>query len=639
MAGWPIDLWNEWAIQILVLLSFMLQVVLFVFAGIRRREVSPVLRLLLWLAYQLADSTAIYALGLLSLNSFPREHQLVPFWAPFLLLHLGGPDNITAYSLEDSKLWKRHLLTVFVQVLGAAYVLYKHIAGRGNLVLAAIFMFVVGVVKYAERIWALRCSTMDSIRSSLNNSRGRNDHYTIPNGVKGKFHEQVLLELAHSLFHFCKLKLVDSSVNMDHPNLVRSRLDWSDIWKLIEMELSLLYDILYTKAAVVHTWYGYCIRFMTPFATAGALLLFHFSNGLGGLSGVDVAITYALLGGALFMEVTALLGAIGSTWTLAFLCALPMRCSWLRHALVCSGRWHRLRRLLLTLSRLDIRTRRRWSGTIGQYNLLHLCACGSSDPLRRLAEILGLKERWNKLHYSRTLVVSEVVKKLVFNRHGTLVSRSSHVNALGLLRAKWGKWALAKNELYDEVFKDCDHLLGVELQEGILIWHIATDVFLANRENKEDTAAAHDVVAAIKALSNYMMFLLVRRPDLLPGLVLNRIYQLTCENLVEIWHGSLQREKLAVILYREKKTLDFNSSELRVRYGVEVAEKLIQQEKAGPTDILGVLLDVWMDFLSYAANRCSRESYVNRLNNGGELIAILWLMAAHFEPQNRASSR
>ena len=58
MDGWPIRLWNEWAIQILVLLSFSLQVVLLLLAGIRRHEDFPVLRFLLWLAYQLADYTA-----------------------------------------------------------------------------------------------------------------------------------------------------------------------------------------------------------------------------------------------------------------------------------------------------------------------------------------------------------------------------------------------------------------------------------------------------------------------------------------------------------------------------------------------------------------------------------------------------
>lgn len=110
MARGPMDVWNEWAPQILVVLSFTLQLLLLLLAGIRQHRgasclLTAVLKGVLWLAYQLADSTAIYAIGHLSLCDPPPEHQLVPFWAPFLLLHLGGPDNITAYSLEDTKLW------------------------------------------------------------------------------------------------------------------------------------------------------------------------------------------------------------------------------------------------------------------------------------------------------------------------------------------------------------------------------------------------------------------------------------------------------------------------------------------------------------------------------------------------------
>jgi hypothetical protein len=82
-----------------VLLSLKLQIALFLFAGIRRRGAHYLPRFLLWFAYQLADYTATYALGHLSIRG---ARPIVAFWASFLLLHLGGPDNITAYSLEDS---------------------------------------------------------------------------------------------------------------------------------------------------------------------------------------------------------------------------------------------------------------------------------------------------------------------------------------------------------------------------------------------------------------------------------------------------------------------------------------------------------------------------------------------------------
>ncbi|CAD6227108.1 unnamed protein product [Miscanthus lutarioriparius] len=41
------------------------------------------------------------------------------FWTPFLLLHLGGPDTITAYSLEDNELWLRHLIGLLFELFSA----------------------------------------------------------------------------------------------------------------------------------------------------------------------------------------------------------------------------------------------------------------------------------------------------------------------------------------------------------------------------------------------------------------------------------------------------------------------------------------------------------------------------------------
>lgn len=121
----------------------------------------------------------MFALGHLSLGSTPRNHQLAAFWVPFLMLHLGGPDNITAYALEDNQLWQRHLEMLVVQVLGATYALYKQIAVNGSFVLmSSILIFILGVVKYAERTWALRCGNMDRLRSSLmTKPRSKHHHH------------------------------------------------------------------------------------------------------------------------------------------------------------------------------------------------------------------------------------------------------------------------------------------------------------------------------------------------------------------------------------------------------------------------------------------------------------------------------
>lgn len=78
---------------------------------------------------------------------------------------------------------------------------------------------------------------------------------------------------------------------------------------MMEIELSLMYDILYTKTALVHTLHDYCIRIVSPLAVVTCFLLFQF-YAREGLSSPDVVITYVLLGSAFLMEVTSLLTAL-----------------------------------------------------------------------------------------------------------------------------------------------------------------------------------------------------------------------------------------------------------------------------------------------------------------------------------------
>lgn len=674
MAGGVLGLWNEWATQILVLLSLALQVVLHVFAKVRRRKASSaVQRLLLWLAYQLADSTATYTVGQLFFSSTPQDHRLVAFWAPFLLLHLGGPDNITAYALEDSKLWKRHFLNLVVQVLGAGYVLYKHIASSGTLLLlAAILMSAVGVVKYMERTRALWCANFSSLQSSLKVLARKKHHQHFYTGHQGQYNdsedgdEELLLQHAHSLFHICKRGIVDSvfEVDPDSPSevdsldgkIIRSLLkDRERMWTVMEMELSLMYDILYTKASVIHSWFGYCIRVASPLAVVSSLVLFRLS-GKDGQSLVDVVITYTLLGGALVLEAISLLSAVGSSWALAFLCGT--RWNWLQHAALCTGKWHRLRRMLVSLRRsgpgkmIMAGRSRRWSGTMGQHNMLRFCT-GQVDPtsgrLGKLSKMLGLGDWWDRRYYSWTVMIPEKVKQRTQAVDKMVLPYD--INTMGLLRHRWGELAL-DDKRYSGLFKQLRTWHGVDFHESIISWHIATDLILAARE-RTSSAWDHDETAhrveAVRALSNYMMFLLVDCPDMLPGLPQNWLYKQTCNNLDEVCkkhlvgspdnvcialkklfrphHGSKPsgpEEELAGIIFKLRQEGD-HSRVPRLIYARNIADILLHREEDG----VRVLLDLWTDFLAYAANRCSRESHARKLSSGGELTTVLWLMIEH----------
>jgi len=144
-----IEIWNQWEIQLMVLTSFVLQLFLFVTGSLRRWNISGPLRVSIWLAYVGADLVAVYALSLFS--QYEEKYILgrhsfrdtSPFlWVPFLLVHLGGQDSITAFSIEDNNLWLRHLLNLGIQGTLALYVFWKSIH-RMNLqvLLPAPFIF------------------------------------------------------------------------------------------------------------------------------------------------------------------------------------------------------------------------------------------------------------------------------------------------------------------------------------------------------------------------------------------------------------------------------------------------------------------------------------------------------------------
>ncbi|XP_047061091.1 uncharacterized protein LOC124667903 [Lolium rigidum] len=675
MAGGLAQIWRDWEIQLLVLLSFTLQVFLLAFARIRRRKGSAVLRILLWLAYLMSesDSTAIYTLGHLSLrtrNSGSSEkNYLMAFWAPFPLLHLGGPDTITAYALEDNQLWLRHLLTLAMQVLGAAYVLYQLYVPStgGSLVMAAsVLMFVTGLIKYGERTWALKCANIDSIRKSLDigvcdpDSDGRRRPYD-GRGRRELDAEEVLLG-AHYTFNVCKSLFADSlTTSVPEHDAMNRGIELNGgkyMYELIEMQLSLMYDILYTKAAVIHTWYGWCIRVVSPTATLTAFLLFQLDNNDNiDAYRVDAIVTYVLLLGALVVETTSLFRAIGSSWTCASLHA--RRWDLLYGALVCIRR------------RFKAANSRRWLYSIGQYSLLGFCTRDTTEWRSRITKRVGLGDWWNKLHYSSTTEVSQSARDLVL---GAIPRRE-----LGDMRNARGRWILQKVGLYDEISWSID---DADFDQSILIWHVVTDVYLCCRETAPPAAAeagneqaqdqsADDLLAkTVRELSNYMMFLYVVRPEMLPGPVRGSRYDNNCHGLDTLWQqrspelqgrddygARTPREHLARLLLREygddsddhgsgtssssSRHADVSSIQIEdnnphgLAYidGAGLAGMLLSDEWGVP-DVLQMIAEVWIEMLCYAARHCSEIAHSKQLSNGGELVTAIGLLVEYTARSN-----
>lgn len=264
---------------------------------------------------------------------------------------------------------------------------------------------------------------------------------------------------------------------------------------------------------------------------------------------------------------------------------------------------------------------------------------------------LGFEDWWNRKHYSATTHISDDLRQGLFRYVQRLTETG--LNSQGVIRKSWGQEALEREDkdLYERIKRDRN--LGVEFQEGVIIWHIGTDIFLA-RSSLE--AGDLLLVKSIRTLSNYMMFLLVNHPNMLPGLAQSMVYRRTCDNLADRCRGHQQGHRisrdlgtvlreifslqdgpasvtgqpshvyeLASNVYEEKPKYSQSVPRLCYAHGVAV-ELLARVKEKGVEAVLRLVLDVWMDFVVYAANRCSRESHAKKLGSGGELTSVVWIM-------------
>ncbi|XP_066392025.1 uncharacterized protein [Miscanthus floridulus] len=275
-------LWNEWEIQFLVLLSFTLQIFLFFTGSLRRRSTNMLLNFIIWMAYLGADLVAVYALGFLSRHedtttgsdTLRGVHQLAFFWAPFLLIHLGGQDTITAFAIEDNFLWLRHLLNLIVQVTLAIYVFWKSIDQYSHqLTASGIFVSVTGIIKYGERTMALMYGNLRNMGGALQknkNTSGSNTNEDDGSHITENVEVVPRLERADDVDYLGIVSFALQSApgvrelfaghtlhqmeDYQRSVLTSSRICKAHMPKLLEVELDLMYDDLFTKAQDEDRW-------------------------------------------------------------------------------------------------------------------------------------------------------------------------------------------------------------------------------------------------------------------------------------------------------------------------------------------------------------------------------------------------
>ncbi|KAJ1255712.1 hypothetical protein BS78_K169200 [Paspalum vaginatum] len=530
---------DEWEIHCLILVSFSLQVFLFFSAGIRRRSSSQVVGVLIWLSYQSADSVAVFVLGHLAVHAGGPSHQLVFLWAPFVLLHLGGQDTITAFSMQDNELWTRHLLTFAQQVALAVYDVAKSPWPDHRLLSAVMLMFLSGCIKYAERTLCLatarparlmadflggfkdRISSIKEMQKIAREGGLGSSRY-----LSSRAFTNLSLNPGMDVMSTDILPNYDWSVSRDifsdlHSKIrrldpSRQRQYFLKAYRFAEERLYVCYQRLYTKALFRLTPPGALLHLVAFLSTSAATALFYAANKQTYYRRADVAVSYVLLAGAVTLEVSSFLLSMLTRldlWSHPALCSCvenpdAIKCVF---CVTCGNCAVLLRRW---------RPPRHWSRKLAQYNVMSRCAQQASGDSsltpRCIANRMGIEtdtatmERVPLTDGDGDLMLFVIEKLLDAD---AMLADSDFTGSRG-------EQALRKWTAGSQLEAPGGRILWESLREldfptSVLVWHIATDVCFFSSAAGGTTTNSGDEAEKKKTtisrqLSNYIMYLVFK---------------------------------------------------------------------------------------------------------------------------------
>ncbi|XP_062088444.1 uncharacterized protein LOC133795006 [Humulus lupulus] len=406
-----------------------------------------------------------------------------------------------------------------------------------------------------------------------------------------------------------------------------------EVFRVIEIELGFIYDVFYTKVVVIHSILGGCLRFFSFLCVLSVFVAFFIAEKQD-YSAAHVIITYVLLAGAAILEMYAFLFLLCSDWTMLLLS---------KHKNIAVDL---LYQVISHIPKFLIPKNKRWSNTIGQYNLIGFCLKYRPGKCSiYLKHFVSFYDQLVYEYYCKRISIHKELKEVIFKQLQKK-SRGSKPSACKELCDHRGEWAL-KNE-------ECDSRLGWsvmgEFDESILLWHIATDLCYKsdtdeNLNNSQpnqssNTVKRYNSKEISKLLSEYMLYFLVMRPFMLPNGIGQIRFQDTCAEAVEFFEGRkfIAGEKKACealikvsteILPSEVKG-DRSKSVLFDACGLAKGLQSLETEQNWDKEKKWELIShVWVEILSYAAGQCQKNQHVQQLRRGGELLSHVWLLMAH----------
>uniref|UniRef100_A0A5B6YPC7 DUF4220 domain-containing protein n=1 Tax=Davidia involucrata TaxID=16924 RepID=A0A5B6YPC7_DAVIN len=635
--AWVKSLWAVWDVRMLIVFSLIIQTILFIL-GKRRKYIPKFwIQITVWCAYLVADWVATVALGKLSdVDADDKNNNIAlgGIWAPLLLLHLGGPDTITAYSVDDNQLWLRHFLGLFVQATVAIYVFLMSWSSISSwFSYLAFLVFVAGIIKYGERTWVLKsgCDTQQEvpfanvIKEVVLRISASPDAEALSKLLFSAYPDAEVFVWANQIVDVYKPHIENYVASIEDATALELVLnpieDGLKYLEAIDVEMGLMYDLLYTKAAITYTKLGCILRSISFSCTVSVFLGFfylitmeadhhmknreeeHYYNYS---IKVDIAITCALLVGAFVLEMYGIIVLLSSDWTMLWLIKQYPKCHQLAAQSFGKFPW--------LFSKCK---QRRWSNSMGQFNLLSFSLKDKDKDKKPMKLIINRKlfrnieEELDKYWHETCEVVPGFLKENI---------------AEFILSHNWDFTKTSDKEALDH--DDSRGITRLDFDEKIIIWHIATQVWYHHHHHQDshtiteapDTSSStvKDYKETCKLVSDYMVYLLVMCPFMLPIKKDDVVFRDAVTTLkVFFEEKGVSVEDEAYLKLEQEKDPD------NILIGkAQILIKKLLGKKNGKWRILSC---VWMEIICHAAKESQQNNHARQLGRGGELLTWVWL--------------
>ncbi|KAK3432881.1 hypothetical protein EUGRSUZ_D00388 [Eucalyptus grandis] len=537
---------------------------IFVFLGVsgsfRRCCGNRAFVMVAFAAYTRTPAVIVYTLGLIQTAPFCSVG--LPIWATYLMVFLRNVDSYTAHSTGDIERWKSFKVDSAAKFILTSWIIVSYVFLYPDLLFGAILgvLFVILFMKFDGRAQALKLvsnsmmqkndryiadymSTEHQWRDSSDEDPAtmRGYRYLVRGAEEAKVHslcstakwrrkaapwlvtvEKVWnckgrllsvsggdsdgrlkdLCLSFSLFKFIRLRFTGYLLPQEAHNklwrLIQHMLSkengYERVFRVIEIELAILFDLFYTKHPVnLHRRPLVYRLLLLPVAVAIPVLLFYLA--ISRKLVLKAVESVLLMLSILVVELTQFGIMIFSEWAkVTYICNYVRNEWWQTNR--CAGK---LIEILCRVSLVKL-----WGRELRQYSLLKSYRYSRPKWIYNRLTASYLDQKINGQQQISPTNLSKQVKKAI--------ARSLGKDFTGYLEK--GQASLRRNDLSNELSWACDLETTTHV---ILVWHIATtfcehEVACAQLSQEE-----RDNFDIATKLSQYLAYLVVFAPTLLPG--------------------------------------------------------------------------------------------------------------------------